>query len=118
MTPFGQKLRALRQAHGISQKDLAARLDISAAYLSALEHGRRGRPTSRLIDQICAVFDIIWDDADELRRLGRLSHPKITIDTAGLNPDATQAANLLARDIHKLKPEQLKQILRILAEKP
>ena len=44
MTPFGAKIRALRAERGVSQKDMAAALGVSAAYLSALEHGRRGVP--------------------------------------------------------------------------
>ncbi len=42
MTPFGARLRALRAQRGVTLKDLAAALQVSAAYLSALEHGRRG----------------------------------------------------------------------------
>ena len=45
MTPLGQKLRELRLKKGVSQKEMAAALGVSAAYLSALEHGRRGVPT-------------------------------------------------------------------------
>ena len=43
MTPFGQKLRDLRRERNISQKEMAGALGVSAAYLSALEHGHRDR---------------------------------------------------------------------------
>jgi transcriptional regulator with XRE-family HTH domain len=46
MTPFGQKLRDLRAARNVTLKDMAAALRVTPAYLSALEHGRRGRPRS------------------------------------------------------------------------
>ena len=45
MTPFGLRVRELRTAKGVTLKEMAAALDVSSAYLSALEHGRRGRPT-------------------------------------------------------------------------
>ena len=64
-----------------------------------------------LVDQICGYFDIIWDDADEVRELGRLSHPRIAIDTAGLTPEATELANRLARDIDKLEPRTINRLL-------
>ena len=35
MTPFGARLRALRAERGMTLKDLAAQLQVSAAYLSA-----------------------------------------------------------------------------------
>jgi transcriptional regulator with XRE-family HTH domain len=85
MTPFGERLRALRAERGITLKAMAAQLGLSPAYLSALEHGRRGRPTHALVVAVCAQLNIIWDDADELIRLARLSHPRITVDTAGLS---------------------------------
>jgi transcriptional regulator with XRE-family HTH domain len=76
MTPFGEKLRALRAARGLRQADMAKALEISAAYLSALEHGKRGAPSAGLIHQICQYFDLIWDDADELKQLARLQAPR------------------------------------------
>ena len=117
MTPFGEKLRKHREAKGLTAKVLAAKLDITPAYLSALEHGHRGRPNKRFVHQVCQALGLIWDEADELRRLGRLSHPKIAIDTAGLDPRATRVANLLSRDIRKLKKAQLQAILDIIEKK-
>jgi len=42
MTPFGQKVRNLRDQRGITLKKMATDLHVSSAYLSALEHGHRG----------------------------------------------------------------------------
>jgi len=111
MTPFGKRVRQLRRAKGVSQKQMAADLQISAAYLSALEHGRRGRPSPILVDQICGYFNIIWDEADEIRRLARLSHPRVVIDTAGLSAEATELANRLAEQIGALPRARLRALL-------
>ncbi|TGR16688.1 MULTISPECIES: helix-turn-helix transcriptional regulator [unclassified Mesorhizobium] len=110
MTPFGEKLRALRAERGISQKDMAAAIGVSAAYLSALEHGRRGAPTWTLIQKIIGYFNIIWDDAEELARLAEASHPRVRLDTSGLSPAATELANLLAENIEKLDEADLRRI--------
>jgi transcriptional regulator with XRE-family HTH domain len=118
MTPFGTKLRAIRAERGIRLKDMAATLGVSAAYLSALEHGRRGRPTHAMVVSICAQLGIIWDDADELMRLARISHPRITVDTAGLSAEATELANLLAERIRKLPPAQVTHLLELLKTSP
>ena len=111
MTPFGIRLRQLRSERGISLKEMAEALGVSAAYLSALEHGRRGRPTHAMVVAICAQLNIIWDEADELLRLARLSHPRVTVDTQGLSPEATELANLLAERIRKLPPERIGRLL-------
>lgn len=107
MTPLGEKLRAMRDERGVTLKEMAAALQVSSAYLSALEHGRRGKPTFTLLQKIIAYFNVIWDDAEELQRLAEMSDPKVTIDTAGMPAEATALANRLARDIGKLKPEDL-----------
>ncbi|MEQ8246841.1 MAG: helix-turn-helix domain-containing protein [Alphaproteobacteria bacterium] len=111
MTPFGAKVRALRRARGITLKTMAADLEISQAYLSALEHGRRGRPPAHLVRQICGYFNIIWDEADALEQLARLSHPRVVVDTAGLSPEATELANRLAECIKNLDEGVVKKML-------
>jgi transcriptional regulator with XRE-family HTH domain len=107
MTPLGAKLRALREERGVSLKDMAKALRVSSAYLSALEHGRRGKPTWILLQRIITYFNVIWDEAEDLQRLAELSDPKVTIDTGGLPPEATELANRLARDIGRLSVEDL-----------
>lgn len=114
MTPFGKKMRELRQAHGVTLTQMARALELSPAYLSALEHGRRGRPSPGLVQQICAYFNIIWDDADALQRLAALSHPRVTVDTGGLAPEATELANRLAERVGSLSQSTLRQLLAVL----
>jgi len=107
MTPLGAKLRALREERGLSLKDMAKALRVSSAYLSALEHGRRGKPTWILLQRIITYFNVIWDEAEELQRLAELSDPKVSIDTGGLSPEATEFANRLSQDISRLTVDDL-----------
>ncbi len=107
MTPLGQKMRELREARGVTLKEMARALNVSSAYLSALEHGKRGKPTWLLLQRIIHYFNVIWDEAEELQRLAELSDPKVTVDTGGLSPEATEFANRVARDIGRLAPEDL-----------
>ena len=118
MTPFGARLRALRQARGLGLKELAATLHVSSAYLSALEHGHRGRPSPGLIHQVNEYFGLIWDDAEEMARLARLSHPRVVLDTAGLSPAATELANRLAREIRHLPPAAIAALAAVLDALP
>lgn len=107
MTPFGEKMRELRERRGVTQKEMALALGVSAAYLSALEHGRRGAPNWALVQKIVGYFNVIWDDAEELQLLAEISHPRVVVDTSGLSPRATRLANRLAADIGKLDEETL-----------
>ena len=114
MTPFGAKLRELRAARGVSLKTMAEAIGVSGAYLSALEHGKRGAPTWYLVQRIITYFNVIWDEAEELERLAHDSNPRIVVDTAGLSPKATQLANRLARHIGTLGEAEILALLAVL----
>ncbi len=111
MTPFGERMRRMRAQKGVTQKEMAEALGVSAAYLSALEHGRRGMPSWPLIQKIVGYFNVIWDDAEELERLAALSHPRVTVDTAGLSAAATLLANRLAERIGRLVESDVEDLL-------
>jgi transcriptional regulator with XRE-family HTH domain len=117
MTPFGARLRELRRERGIQLKHMAKGLGVSAAYLSALEHGHRGRPNRAFVHRICAYLNIIWDEAEELQALAQFSHPRVAVDTSGLSPEATELANRLAERIEKLDPETVRKMLALLDRK-
>ena len=118
MTPFGERVRQLRRQRGVTLRAMAEELHLSAAYLSALEHGRRSRPSTGLVQQICAYFGLIWDDAEDLQRLARLSHPRVVVDTAGLSPAKTELANLLAERIRALPESTIAEAIDILGPRP
>jgi transcriptional regulator with XRE-family HTH domain len=105
VTPFGARVRALRAERGMTLTALAEQLGVSPAYLSALEHGKRGAPGTGLVHQVCDLFGLIWDQAEALSALARLSHPRVVVNTAGLTPEQTALANRLAQTIHRLSPE-------------
>lgn len=114
MTPLGEKLRELRRQKGVSQKEMAQAIGVSAVYLSALEHGRRGVPTWVMLQKIIGYFNIIWDDAEEVLKLADQSHPRIVIDTSGLSPAATHLANTLADRIAALDADTIMRLMKIL----
>lgn len=115
MTPFGEAMRRLRERKGVSQKQMAAAIGVSPAYLSALEHGRRGRPNFDFLQRVAGYFNIIWDEAEELFKIADASDPRVVIDTCGMPAEYTALANELARKIRVLSPDVVRD-LRILLE--
>lgn len=113
MTPFGEKMRELRKRQGVTQTQMAEALGVSSAYLSALEHGRRSRPSWYLVQGINQFFNLIWDEAEEIERLANLSHPRVAIDTGDLSAEATELANLLSAKISTLDADQIRAIRTI-----
>ena len=116
MTPFGLRLRQLRRQKGVTLQEQADVLGVSAAYISALEHGQRGKPSPAFVDQICVWFGLIWDDAEQLKYLAQMSHPKPTLKTGGLSAEATFLANLLAQNIDRLSDTQCAALNDVLSQ--
>ncbi|AWM27026.1 XRE family transcriptional regulator [Sinorhizobium fredii USDA 205] len=114
MTPFGEAMHELRRRKGVSQKEMAAAIGVSPAYLSALEHGKRGSPSFDFLQRVAGYFNVIWDEADELFRVARLSDPRVVLDTAGLPPGHTAFANRLSERIRALSGEAIEAMEDIL----
>ena len=65
MQRFGEKVRRLRQRHGLTQKALADALGLASfSYLNEIEHGHK-TPHPILIVKIADVFGVT---ADQLMR--------------------------------------------------
>ena len=117
MTPFGRKMRQLRTDKNVTQQQQAHYLGVSKAYISALENGARGKPSVAFVDQICVWLGLIWDDAEELKKLAGLSHPKPTINVRKQTPDAVLLANMLAQNIERLDDEDCQILLTTLEKR-
>ena len=67
---LGTKVRALRRREGLTQKELAARLEISPSYLNLIEHNHRPL-TAPLLIKLAQLFhlDIAAFSADDDQRL-------------------------------------------------
>lgn len=111
MTPFGLKMREWRRQKNLTQQAQAEFLGVSKAYISALETGTRGQPSPAVVDQICVWLGLIWDDAEELKRLASLSHPKPSIDVRSQTAEAVYLANLLAQNINRLSASECQRFI-------
>jgi transcriptional regulator with XRE-family HTH domain len=57
---FGQRLINVRNRLNVNQKDFAAKLDMHACNLSAVESGK-SNPTARLLTKLSKLFDVSLD---------------------------------------------------------
>lgn len=58
---IGQRIRKIRKAHGLSQEELAERVDISTTHMSHIETGNTKLSLPVLAD-IAAVLEVRTDD--------------------------------------------------------
>ncbi len=60
MERFGEKLRMLREHHGVTQRQLAEQFGFQKAFVGALEHGRK-KPSASLVLKIAHFFGVTTD---------------------------------------------------------
>jgi PAS domain S-box-containing protein len=68
---FGQRLRELRKAKSMTQRELAEKTGISFAYVSKLETGAMPPPREKIILTLAKVLDANHADMDELFGLAK-----------------------------------------------
>jgi transcriptional regulator with XRE-family HTH domain len=96
MQPFGQHLRQLRKAKGISQRDLAAQIGIDFSYLSKIETGSlEFLPSEAVILQIAQVLEV---DGNELVCLAGKMPPRLK-DMMEDNPLLTELIHVLSQRV-------------------
>jgi transcriptional regulator with XRE-family HTH domain len=114
VTPLGQALRAARSARRISLKQHAARVGVSPAYISALEHGHRGLPTQTMLQRILAALRLEPSETGRLEALVHISRPRIVLDASGMDPRRTELANRFADLFPDLTSDQTEHLLGVL----
>jgi len=89
MNKFGEEIKRLREKIGLSQRQLAFKVDVTPTYMSKIERGEFKAPSETVIKEIARVLntdkDILLSYADKV--------DKELLDIIKSNP--TQYASLL-----------------------
>ena len=83
---FGQKMRALRRAAGVTQRELAKQVGVDFSYVSKLENDRLPPPAAETVIRICSALD---EAPDELLAAGGKMPPRLQ-ESISSNPAAIQ----------------------------
>ncbi len=113
MTPFGRFMRNLRLERGLLLKNVADALGVTSAYLSALEHGKKGVPNEDLVSRLQATLKLNSQQKKELLQALRDSSSSLAISHKS-TPLAFETANAFARRLPSLSEKELKMIKGIL----
>ncbi|MBI3468898.1 MAG: helix-turn-helix transcriptional regulator [Planctomycetes bacterium] len=105
MATFGERVRELRKAKSLSQRDLAAEVGVNFTYISKIENGKlefSDFPSEKLIRKMAGVLD---GDMDELLLLAE-KVPETIRRRVLERPDAFRKfADLNDREIDRLLDE-------------
>lgn len=114
-TELGRFLRHIRLDTDEVLGDMAVNLDISPAYLSAIENGKRELPEG-FCDSVIQKYRLDAKKAYELKKLEMEMKRQLIIpmNTPTLSPQQVDTALMFARDFSKLNESQLDKIIMVI----
>ena len=95
MSPFAHLLQQARLDRNIRQVELAALVGYDQTYISALEVGLKGPPTSEFVDRLTVALSLSDSEACLFREAAAASRRKFVID-----PDTPQDLYRLLNTLH------------------
>ncbi|MBR6096833.1 MAG: helix-turn-helix domain-containing protein [Oscillospiraceae bacterium] len=112
MTSIGRALRQMRFDRQELLKDMAAKLEVSSAFLSAIENGRKKVPAN-FIDKVCKVYNLNDTERALLIDAVNMSTTEIKINLTSLSPSQHEAALSFAKALNGLTDSQVQEIMRV-----
>lgn len=110
LTDFGKALRKIRIDRQQLLKDMASRLGVSSAYLSAVETGKRRIPQD-WVSKIASIYSLSRGEQDDLQDAADNSVPDVTISLVNASAQKRNAVLSFARALDGLDDEDLKRIM-------
>ncbi|MDR2437089.1 MAG: helix-turn-helix domain-containing protein [Endomicrobium sp.] len=110
MEAFGETIRNLRNAQKRSLREVAARVGISPAYLSRIEHGKEAPPSPEVILELCKSLNA---EPDALFPLTHKADPDIV---KFINEQPLMLRLIRYLKLAKFSETEIKEVLRF-AEK-
>lgn len=116
LTAFGRFLRKLRIDHEQLLKDMAANLNVSSAYLSAVETGKRKIPAS-WVCTISKLYSLSKDEQANLQDAYELSTQEVRINLANASNYKREAVISFAKALDGLDDKTLKSIMETMKKR-
>lgn len=108
---FGKTLQRIRRAKGVTQRDVAQKIEMDYSYFSRLENDRfDSKPTRETIDKIAEALECTEDErGDLLSAAGRIDEE---LENAARIAGGQPKIGRLFRAVVKLPPEKIDEIMQ------
>ena len=110
LTEFGKFSRKLRIDNGELLKDMAKKLGVTSAYLSAVEIGRRKIP-EKWLEMIQYLYNITPNEIKLMYNAYEHSIDEIKIDLSNKSPTYKETAMMFARELNNFEEDDVKELL-------
>jgi len=112
-TEFGTTVKQLRQLAGMTLLEVAQKMDVSIAFLSAIENGRKRVPDD-FVDKVGAALPAARQQADELEAMASQARGQVVVPLTQASRKDADLATVLARKFNSLSEKQKDRIREII----
>ncbi len=116
ITELGKFLRQIRLDNSEILKDMANKLEVSSAFLSAVENGKKKMP-EKWYSEIERIYHLNEEQVKALKTAVLESSDNLEIDISEASPVNRDLAISLARQFDSLDDETSQRILKILKKR-
>ena len=113
---YGVYIRSIRSKLNINLEDMANKLNVSKAYLSALENGKKTIPQD-YADKLALAFELSNVERNDLKNSIDISNGKIQLEILKMNEEQREVSLAFARKIFYANEEELSELKKILISK-
>ena len=113
LTALGKELRILRINNNEILKEMAAKLNITSAYISAIENGKR-EPTQKFIQTLFSVYELDENIKERIENAYYTTIDSININLSNQTPTQRDLSFVFARKFDSLSDDEIKKIIEIL----
>lgn len=112
-TEFGTTVQQLRQLAGMTLFEVAQKMNISTAFLSAVENGRKRVPDD-FVPKLVQALPAARDQQNQLESLASQARGQVVVPLPKATPQDADLATVLARKFNSLSDAQKERIRAIL----
>lgn len=113
LTSLGKILRGIRMSEGDILRDMAKKLGVSSAFLSAVENGKKKLPES-WIPKLKEIYSLSPEQISEIKNAAMESSDTISLNIRNASTESRQLAVSFARKFDSLDDETARKIFHIL----
>ena len=110
---FGLFAFTIRQETKESLRDMAKNLQITPAFLSAMEVGRKTIPAD-YVNKISDIYNLDENQKEKLQDAISLSNSKVSLELSKMNEAQKKTSLLFARKIKNADPDLISKLQKVL----
>ena len=115
LNEYGKFVRQLRIKNNENLLDMATKLEVSMAFLSKLESGKKTIPLG-YGEKISTIYNLNEEESKALVDAINISNKKLTIDLDNMNSDRVDVSLTFARTINSASQKSLEELRKLLKE--